>query len=943
MKVNREHLRAVALRQARGTGFDALDTDSQTVDDLLAGRLTLRPHPQTQIPAELTWAENPFGQRNWVAQLHMLRWLDPLRRRAAAGDTRGMGLWSSHVESWIAAHPPQRSPGSYPWADMVDAVRAKALLLGVPYLDDPEPVIASLVTHGEWIANPSNLGHSNHALHQHLSLAMLGSALGRPEWRALALERLEAHIDGEYDHQGVNREGALSYWDLNRTWLLEAVTSLQLEGEDTSHLEHVLARSDLPIAHATRPDGRLETIGDTDEGSRVSGGGRFLDYVRSKGAQGEPPAENVVVYDAGYVFGRSGWGETDRALHQESFYSISFGAADRVHGHPDGGSITYFANGAPILVDPGKYAYDSSAMRAYVTSRQGHNVVHVPGRRYDPHARVRLVRHECRDDLDQFMLRDDGYDGVTIERTVAYLRESEALFIYDRIEADEDVDVESLWHFAAGAEVEIDRGAARIHSGAGHSTLLFGGRIPALSLSAGEPSPMAGWVSAGWGKALAAPLLRARRSGNRFRMLAVLVPNPSADTALRAEMGPDGVQRFMVSGALGRRWGVVVGAQVLELQEVSGSSARTVIRPPAMTASLVRKAGAINRSLRSGLAQGVVPVQEVARAQSELARGLDAGLAATLQDVAATALIAGEPPPPGFVADHRTRRGFPAGADGAPLVYGPTSHPTFMLSQGELSRWSPRAGVHVVEAGELALPVLFIPGSSDRLVVGFSGALDRAKVTLPRFERARSLAAAGANVLLISDPTLDLSPTLRLGWYLGSASYDLPPLIAAMITRVQQVLGTSHPPLLVGSSGGGFAALQVAAHVQASNALVINPQTDIRAYHPAFVGRALRAVFGLAHNDDASLISLAPRLSAVERLAASAALTHVRYVVNEGDAHHVSAHFVPFKAFVAGQSVVQQQDGSGVRLTEEHVTWGAGHVGPTLPVFAELLNRALSD
>ncbi|MEK8227738.1 hypothetical protein NKG05_18965 [Oerskovia sp. M15] len=90
---------------------------------------------------------------------------------------------------------------------MVDAVRAQTLLFGLPYIEKPEWLLDALERHGEWLLDPEHLGHSNHALHQHSALMMLGSSLGRTSWTTLALDRLEAHYASAYDDEGVNAEG----------------------------------------------------------------------------------------------------------------------------------------------------------------------------------------------------------------------------------------------------------------------------------------------------------------------------------------------------------------------------------------------------------------------------------------------------------------------------------------------------------------------------------------------------------------------------------------------------------------------------------------------------------------------------------------------------------------------------------------------------------------
>ena len=58
----------------------------------------------------------------------------------------------------------------------------------------------------------------------------------------------------------------------------------------------------------------------------------------------------------------------------------------------DGTSLTLYAFGRRLLVDPGKYAYERDAWRRFFVNRSAHNVVTVDGVTYDKDARTSLTR-----------------------------------------------------------------------------------------------------------------------------------------------------------------------------------------------------------------------------------------------------------------------------------------------------------------------------------------------------------------------------------------------------------------------------------------------------------------------------------------------------------------------------------------------------------------------
>src|SRR5699024_4223648 len=125
----------MATKLAFGPPWNRLSSDAKVAERLSQGTLELPPHRAWAVPDQLNWGANPFGEVNWVAQFHMLRWLDPLRRQAERGNTAYMDTWEKVALSWIADNPPGRGKASYAWADMVEAARAVTFCLALPLLE----------------------------------------------------------------------------------------------------------------------------------------------------------------------------------------------------------------------------------------------------------------------------------------------------------------------------------------------------------------------------------------------------------------------------------------------------------------------------------------------------------------------------------------------------------------------------------------------------------------------------------------------------------------------------------------------------------------------------------------------------------------------------------------------------------------------------------------
>ncbi|WP_263119069.1 heparinase II/III family protein [Cellulomonas sp. RIT-PI-Y] len=893
-----EHARGVAARQSFGPHFEWRRTDRATVAEVAGGRIALHPHPVWQMSGDLSWTEDPFDNRNWRAQLHMLRWLEPVRRVAAAGDPAAAALWERYARSWIAHNPPGPAAARSTWSSMVDASRALVLTAGLTVVEDPGWLLVALEEHGAWLFDEDRLGHSNHALHQHEALFVLGTALRRGEWVEAATDRLGLLFAASYDDQGINAEGSPRYHDLNFRWWSRAFERLRREG--VPPLEHAarLERAPLALAHATRPDGVYESIGDGDGGRPQGIDHPATRYVVSEGSEGEPPTEVLAVYDQGYAFGRTGWGETDRGYRDETFYSVSFGRADRVHGHPDGGSLTYYAGGGSWVVDPGKYLYGTHPIRDLVESRAAHNVLHVPGRAYAVDARVRLVSATTGADEDRLVLADDGYEGVEVRRTVTFDRRTEALVVVDEVRAEAPVDVQQRWLLAPGVRATAGADGLELARGDDRATLLVLGDVERIDQVSGGTEPHQGWAATGWGTAEPAVQVTVTACGARSRLVSVIVPVAPGAPALPRE-----------------HWLAVADPSTVEHSTAAGRAAG-----PADVGSLARAVRDARRSAwreASPDTRTAIAADLATRFSGYLGEDRDLGLRATLTDLLGSDRAGAVP----FTADREPLIAWPRTdmlVQGVPVVSaGPdTDFPAGLQDRAVLT----------VEQGGLTQPFLFVPGEGSVLTVLFHGALDRTRTALPRFERVRTHERFGGPLLAVGDPTLDLDRTLRLGWYLGTGDVDLPVLLAEQISRAAAAVG-ARQIVLVGASGGGFAAIHVAAHLEGSAVLVINPQTDLSAYFRRLVVPATDAVFGAGSPGPPE------RTRVLDRLRATRAACRIVYVQNTGDRVHRDGHRDPFLAGVALAA-------PGVEVRSVEIDSGPGHVTPPPDVYESLWHEA---
>ena len=220
--------------------------------------------------------------------------------------------------------------------------------------------------------------------------------------------------------------------------------------------------------------------------------------------------------------------------------------------------------------------------------------------------------------------------------------------------------------------------------------------------------------------------------------------------------------------------------------------------------------------------------------------------------------------------------------------------------------WDP--GVHVVMLPTGGHVDLLFSGQvqtlpADRaLPVVFSGAVGTRQGTRAPFFSGTGLGRVlGTPLVAISDPLLASHDALKLGWYAGAAHEHLQrhlgEVLRVLSRRVDREL------LLVGGSGGGFAALHQAMRLDVPvSALVWNPQTEVLDYDPSAVTEYLVAALGGTRAQAESMTraerATALRSAGIEHRVLpqegrSASLRRLLYLQNASD-WHVVKHLAPF-------------------------------------------------
>ncbi|NIK56009.1 heparinase II/III domain-containing protein [Kribbella shirazensis] len=494
--------------------------------------------PPTKIgdgKGNINWRANPDQNPSWYMWLHSLRWLGQGINAGAKGDKRALQHVSAIVRDWVKDNP-------YSWKSDVGAYEStmhrtnvliclrQAVLSGThvsklpltyAWLDD------ALVKHA-WFLQKNYSGDWNHGTDESLALFGVGCTLGRSDLKKIAADRLTSAIKTSIDTQGTTNEQSTAYAQFNYALWGRAIDVLRKCGVDPG-TTITARRRELAkwLALATNSLGNLPQLGDSEVVKTVPVPGTVLEYAGTLGARGIRPTQRIGIFDGGYVFGRTGWGET-RPFTQESTYSIRFGPSRKLHGHEDHTSITYTSRGRDILIDGGHSGYKWDDWRSWAKSQDAHNEMTVESAAA-AHPDTRLTRSSIGATSEFYELKDK-LGPVDRTRGVLVLKDPDLIVVLDRGTAPTDQKYSTLWHLPADQKVVVsgnDRAVAAKPGDRVKTTLLqipFQQRTTPIEVATGRQDPIQGWHYTTIDKRLPSPVVKFDRAGRDATILSVIAP-----------------------------------------------------------------------------------------------------------------------------------------------------------------------------------------------------------------------------------------------------------------------------------------------------------------------------------------------------------------------------------------------------------------------------------
>ncbi|MEZ5500909.1 MAG: alginate lyase family protein [Steroidobacteraceae bacterium] len=555
---------------------DPDESSREQADRIVAGKFCFNGECHA-LTEGFDWQINPSQDVEWHILLHKFYYATGLSLAwRETGDARYLATWTTLTESWISQVPPGfiaadvtgRRVQHWVYAFHHFVLQQPAAVLPSGFL---HRFLASLEEQVAFLAANLTAKRNHRTLELH---AIFLAAVAFPEferatqWREFALTEIAANITADILDDGVHCELSTDYHHLVlKNYLsvrrLAAMNGIEVPAGFDERLEKALEFS----LHVHRPDGIAPSLSDGDSRSfleLLGQGAELFDredmrYVATGGRTGQPPAQLLRHFDAsGYVTLRSGWGRGARAFADEHYLVFDCGPlGEGNHGHLDCLSFELAANGAPIVVDPGRYTYHEGGdvnWRVRFRGTAYHNTVTVDGRnqtRYEPRAvngpsrhGQGVLRHRIQGPAPVARLNGSavgpdllfvGGTAMSAEYDAVHERQIALVFdrywvILDHLRAPTSHRYD-LWLHLSGAGQGCTTLCARGHTRIVRSALASFA-FPAMPAQDVALEP--GFVSTRYGHKEAAPVIRVGASGREARFLTVIDPSPgSAGVELR--------------------------------------------------------------------------------------------------------------------------------------------------------------------------------------------------------------------------------------------------------------------------------------------------------------------------------------------------------------------------------------------------------------------------
>lgn len=290
------------------------------------------------------------------------------------------------------------------------------------------------------------------------------------DWLAYSSKAFETNVLRDVRADGKEVENSTGYIQFAYQSLfrvLKTLTERRIEVDPEAHRRLDLLQDFM--AWTAFPDGTIPMIGDSDSGgigmleqTWPFFGRDDIRYILTGGQEGTVPAQSSRYWpDSGWCVMRSEWGDDFR----DAVHLVFKASPQGPHGHLDQNSLTLYAYGRPLLIDPGRMNYRAEGVT--FRSTPYHNTVTVDDAD-QAEGSATFERWESTAEYDLAVGSHELYRGVTHRRQLCFAKPG-FFVVRDDVTSEEEHRYIARWHFPEGAmpeQLEGGRVTTRFAEGA---------------------------------------------------------------------------------------------------------------------------------------------------------------------------------------------------------------------------------------------------------------------------------------------------------------------------------------------------------------------------------------------------------------------------------------------------------------------------------------------
>lgn len=450
---------------------------------------------------KIDWTKE-HKDKEWKFSLGRMKWfLNYVGTFQKTKDEKYVNAWMRQFKSWYKLGDPGYPRTIDTGRRMENLVESYIMLVHVLKAKNVTPdfnalFLLSLDEQAEFIYNPEHWRrYSNWGTFENSGFALF--SLLFPEfkrdkiWVKESFFRMRAQLHYSYYPDGMHvstspayQQHELSVWfDFIKLAKLNNIKSPWTPQMKLPTYRELIVPKAKALMYMYKPNGKLVQVGDADaidERGFLKEVGEYFNepeliYVATDGKKGKKPREKSKTFpNGGYAILRSGWGNDNLPFNKELYLLFAFGNNKPWHAHYAIFNVVASAYNYDLLIDPGRFTYNSGAERDAFKSTAYHNTVVVNSRNQMKNYKAPLIDSYFFDNFDYLVGSQNSYSEVTHTRSI-FFANNEYWIIIDRLSSESKHTYKQYWHLNSKSfeKVKVNENRGNVNINAPHLMMFF--------------------------------------------------------------------------------------------------------------------------------------------------------------------------------------------------------------------------------------------------------------------------------------------------------------------------------------------------------------------------------------------------------------------------------------------------------------------------------------